>query len=442
MAGSQTDLTSRGNCYDQLTGLANRNLFIDQLKRALSRIKRQKKYLLAVIFLDCDRFKIINDSLGHLVGDRLLIQVAQRLEDCVRDGDLVARIGGDEFTILLENLTDTAQPLSVARRINQELQRPFAIMGHTIYISASIGIAYNSEDTELPEDLLGNADTAMYRAKAQGKSRYEVFDRTMYAQAQVRLNLETDLRAALHLQQFQLYYQPIVSLKNKRPIGFEALIRWNHPQKGLISPGEFIPIAEETGLIIPLSQWVIQEACSQMYIWQQKFMFPQPLTISVNLSRKQFSQPQLAEDIAHILHQTKIAPQNLKLEVTETALMDEHETAAAQILSQLKDLGVLLSIDDFGTGYSSLSCLHQFPIDILKIDRSFIGRMGTEAKYFDIVQAIVTLAKSLGLKVIAEGVETAEQLIYLQQLQCDYAQGYFFAKPLAAGDVDTLLGRY
>ena len=439
MAGSQTDLTSRRSCYDQLTGLANRTLFLDQLKRAIARTARQPDYLLATIFLDCDRFKLINDSLGHLAGDRLLIQVAQRLEQCIRGGDLVARLGGDEFIILLENLTDIQQPIEIAKRINQELRQPFQILGHTIYISASMGISYNLEKGQTPEDLLRNADTAMYRAKGMGKARYAVFDQTMHIQAQKRLKLETDLRIAIDSEQFQLYYQPIINLADKKIIGFEALVRWLHPDKGLISPLDFIPIAEETGLIIPLSHWIVTEACRQMYDWQKNYALNKSLTISVNLSRKQFSEPQLAQDVAQILQQTKISPQNLKLEVTETALMNENEEAAAKILAQLKQLGVALSIDDFGTGYSSLSCLHQFPIDILKVDRSFISRIGTENKYLDIVQAIITIGRSLGLKVIAEGVETAQQFSQLQQLKCDYAQGYFFAKPLPVSAVEELL---
>ena len=442
MAGSQTDLSSRRVLYDQLTGLSNRTLFLDQLERALKQTKRQDDYLFAVIFLDCDRFKVINDSLGHLVGDQLLIQVARRLEACLRPGDVVARLGGDEFTILLENIQDISDATRVASRINQELMRPFNLTGRIAYISASIGIALNSPDCNQPEELLRNADTAMYRAKALGKARYEVFDATMHAQAQERLQLETDLRQAIERCEFQLHYQPIVSLVTEAVIGFEALIRWQHPQRGLIFPEDFMPVAEETGLITSISQWVLQEACHQMGVWQRKFPASQPLTIGVNLSRKQLSQLHLVQRLELILQETGLDASSLKLEVTETALMDDREEVAAQILSQLKELGVQLSVDDFGTGYSSLSCLHYFPIDTLKIDRSFVNCIRSRSKDSEIVQAIVTLAHNLGIEVTAEGVETDEQLVELKTLKCDRAQGYFFSKPLVPEVVEVWMAGF
>lgn len=431
MAGSQTDLSNHRILYDQLTGLSNRTLFIDQLERALKRLKRQPDYLFAVIFLDCDRFKVINDSLGHLAGDRLLIQVAQRLLRCLRPGDVVARLGGDEFAILLENINDVSDATRVAQRINQDLMQPFSVMGHVVYISASIGIAFNSQNCQQPEDLLRNADTAMYRAKALGKARYEVFDTTMRAQAQARLQLETALRMAIEQREFQLHYQPIVNIENNRSIGFEALVRWHHPERGIVSPGDFIPVAEETGLIITLGQWVLQEACRQMKAWQEQFPVCQSMTMSVNLSRKQLSQSDLAMQIDSTLQTIGLAAKSLKLEVTETGLMNEYEETAAIILAQIKELGVQLSLDDFGTGYSSLSCINSFPIDTLKLDRAFVSNMNRSPKNANIVQAIVTLAHGLGIKVTAEGVETVEQLAQLQQLNCNYAQGYFFSKPLA-----------
>jgi diguanylate cyclase (GGDEF)-like protein/PAS domain S-box-containing protein len=442
IAGSQTDLSNRRALYDPLTGLANRTLFLDQLERALQEAQSQKDYLLAVLFIDCDRFKIVNDSLGHLIGDQLLIQVAHRLSACLRAGDVVARLGGDEFAVLLENIKGTSHATNVARRLNEALQQSFEVMGHTIYLSASIGVAFNSQKYCQAEDLLRNADTAMYRAKALGKDRYEVFNDSMYAQAQARLQWETFLRQAVERCEFELHYQPIVSLARDRVVGFEALLRWQHPERGLIFPGDFIPLAEETGLIIPISEWILYEACRQMQVWQQQLSLSHPLTVSVNLSRKQFSQPHLADLVAQILQETELDPKSLKLEVTETAIMDQPEETAIALLSQLKELGLYLSVDDFGIGYSSLSCLHSFPIDSLKIDRSFMSNIDIRGKNATIVQAIITLAHSLNIDVTAEGVETTRQLAHLQALQCDYAQGYFFAKPLSADAVPCWLASF
>ena len=438
MAGSLTDLSSNKTHFDQLTNLVNRTFLLEQIDVILNRSKHQPSYLSAVIFCGCDRFKIINDSLGHVVGDQLLIAIARKLESCIRNGDLLAKLSGDQFAILLENLADKSTALKIAHRIEKELTQPFIVLNHTIYISASFGIAYNFDNLN-SEELLQNAHTAMHRAKTLGKARYVIFDRTMSEQAKARLSLETDLRIAIEKNQFQLHYQPIIALENNKIAGFEALVRWYHPTKGLISPVKFIPIAEETELIIPLSNWILEEACRQMYSWQQEYALDKSLTMSVNLSRKQLSQDKLVNTIDSIIQATKISPYNLKLEVTETALMNSNEDSATKLLLQLKELGLFLSLDDFGTGYSSLSCLHQFPIDILKIDRSFINRIGTEKKYLDIVRAIINIGHSLNLEIIAEGVETAAQLAELKQLQCYAAQGYFFYKPLDAKSIQQLI---
>ena len=431
--------------HDVLTGLPNRALFMDRLSRAIARTQRHDEYLFAVLFLDLDRFKLINDSLGHMVGDELLQSIAQRLSGCVRAGDTIARLGGDEFVILLEDIQDLSDATYIAERIQKELTLPFNVCGHEVFTAVSIGIvlspktANETESYDQPENLLRDADTAMYRAKALGRARYEVFDTAMHTQSLARLQLETDLRRALERQEFQLHYQPIVSLKTGKLNGFEALVRWQHPRKGLVSPAEFIPVAEETGLIVPIGQWVIAEACKQMSAWQVRFPASRSLTISVNLSAKQFAQPDLIKQIAQILHETNLDAQSLKLEITESVLMEAESVTT--VLLQLKALGVSLSIDDFGTGYSSLSYLHRFPIDTLKIDRSFVSRMGNDSENSNIIQAIVTLAHVLDIDVIAEGVETVEQQAQLSALQCKYAQGYLFSKPLDSETAGALIAQ-
>jgi diguanylate cyclase (GGDEF)-like protein/PAS domain S-box-containing protein len=438
IAGSQTDLTHHVALYDQLTGLPSRVLFLEQLKRALSRVKREPNYRFAVLFLDCDRFKVVNDSLGHFIGDRLLIGVAQRLQQLLRPGDVIARLGGDEFAILLENMPSLHEVEKVASRLNQDLEKPFVLEGNTVYTSASIGIALNSETTLNPEDLLRDADNAMYRAKALGKSQYAVFASEMRDRVQSRLQIETDLRAALERHEFFLHYQPIVSLETGMLKGLEALIRWQHPQKGFISPAEFIPIAEETGLIVPIGDWVLLEACQQLQKWQQTFPGIEFLSVSVNLSRKQLSRANLASYIQDVLVQNQLSPHHLKLEITETMIMDD-EAAAKTILMQLKALGLQIQIDDFGTGYSSLSFLQNFPLNTLKIDRSFVWALDNDTERHEIVQSIVMLAHNLGMTAIAEGVETPEQLQRLRDFNCDLAQGYLLAKPLPIEGVEALL---
>ena len=447
IAGSQTDITSRKNSeeqlvhnafHDALTLLPNRVLFMERLEHAIERAKRCKDYLFAVLFLDLDRFKLVNDSLGHTIGDQLLIAIARRLNACVRTGDTVARLGGDEFTILLENIQDVEEATQVADRIQNELALPFNLSGHEVFTGASIGIALSTLGYEQAEDLLRDADTTMYRAKALGKGRFETFDRTMHTQAMELLQLETDLRRALERREFQIYYQPIIALESGTITGFEALIRWQHPERGLVSPAEFIPLAEETGLIVPISWWVLGEACRQMRTWQVQFPALAPLIISVNISSKQFLQPNLVEQINQILEETALDARSLVLEITETTLIQNAESAAI-IIKQLRSKGVKFFLDDFGTGYSSLSYLHRFDFNTLKIDRSFVSRMGINGENLEIVRAIVTLAHSLGMNVTAEGVETTAQLAQLSAIKCEHGQGYIFSKPVDCDAAGALI---
>jgi diguanylate cyclase (GGDEF)-like protein/PAS domain S-box-containing protein len=426
--------------HDALTGLPNRALFIERLERALLHAKRRSDYLFSVLFLDLDRFKVINDSLGHGIGDRLLIAFARRLETCLRSGDTVARLGGDEFTILLDNLADASHVSLVANRIKTALASPFNIDGHEIFISTSIGIAFNATDKAKAEELLRNADIAMYRAKKRGRARHEIFDTEMYAQATKLLQLETDLRRAIARQELLVHYQPIVSLSSNKIIGFEALVRWQHPQNGLVPPAQFIPVAEETGLIVEIGYWVLREACRQMRVWQTQFPTAPLLTISVNLSSKQFSQPDLSEQIARILQETGLEASSLKLEITESVLM-ENTQSATDMLLKLKEMNIHIHIDDFGTGYSSLSYLHRFPSNAVKIDRSFVSRIGAKGENLEIVRAIVALARSLNMDAIAEGVETIEQLNYLKALKCKYAQGFYCSRPLDCQSMERFIAR-
>lgn len=423
--------------HDALTGLPNRALFIDHLKLALARAQRDSDYLFSVLFLDLNRFKVVNDSLGHIIGDQLLIEIARRLQGCLRPNDTVARLGGDEFTILLEALKGQNEAIEVAERIQEALKLPFDLNGHVVSSTASIGIV-PSAGYEKPEFILRDADTAMYHAKSRGSMKPEVFDKSMHARAMKLLQMEADLRRAVERQEFVVHYQPIVSLDTFRMSSFEALVRWQHPEQGLIAPAEFIPLAEDTGLIIPIGQYVLRETCRQIRAWQESFALDSPLPVSVNLSAKQFSQPDLIEQLKAVLDENGVDASLLKIEITESVVMENIETASG-MLRRLRALGVELSIDDFGTGYSSLSYLHRFPISELKIDRSFISRIDGHKENNEIVRTIMSLARSLGMDVVAEGVETIEQVAQLRALGCERGQGHFFSKPADGKATEALL---
>lgn len=441
IAGSLTDITKRKNfeeklaydaIHDILTGLPNRKYLMERLSRSVERLKFADSYSFAVMFIDLDRFKTINDTLGHQAGDELLQKITKRLALAVRPSDMVARFGGDEFVVLIEQVKNVRQVTSVAERILFELQRPIKVLDQDIYSSASIGIAVSTPEHKSPDELMREADLAMYRAKVKGKARYEIFDTELHSNAVSLLQLEIDLRRAIEHKEFLLYYQPIVSLGSDNITGFEVLIRWNHPMRGMVPPLDFIPIAEETGLILPIGKWVTQEACRQMSEWQKQFPSAKNLVVSVNLSSRQLEQEDLLQQISEILEETGLNPSCLKLEITETVIMNNVEQAVKTV-TELRKLGIRVSIDDFGTGYSSLSYLHRFPIDTLKVDRSFINRIGTESESSEIVQTIINLAANLGMDVIAEGIETLEQKQFLERNNCGFGQGYLYSRP-----VDTL----
>ncbi len=447
MAGSQTDITARKRAehqlqhdalHDGLTGLANRVLFMDRLACALADLQRRAAPNFAVLFFDLDRFKNINDSLGHTLGDKLLVGIARRLEHFLRPGDTVARLGGDEFAILIHRVDDASGAIHVADRIQEVLCMNFSIDGHDVMVTASIGIAHSSTGYTNPEEILRDADIAMYRAKAAGKARYEVFDRDMHHSAVALLKLETELRRSANRGEFEMHYQPIVSLEHGRIVGFEGLVRWLHPQRGLVFPDHFIAIAEETGLIVPIGWWVLRQSCRQARRWQRQFPSEPPLWISVNMSGKLFMRSNMVDELLGILEETGLEPRSLRLEVTENVVLD-HADLAVRNLMELRSLGIQLSIDDFGTGYSSLSYLQRFHYDSLKIDRSFVSKLGAGGESRAIVETILNLANSLGIGVVAEGIETAEQAERLRQMQCSLGQGYWFSRPLAVTDAEELI---
>lgn len=424
---------------DTLTGLANRSLFLDRLEQVILRSRRVEEYHYAVLFIDFDRFKLINDSLGHPVGDKLLVQIASRLRAAMRTIDsakpmeaapLPARFAGDEFVVLLDGMHTTDDAAGVADEVLNALAQPFNVDGAELFCTASIGVVTSTTPAQSSHQFLRDADTAMYEAKLAGRSRYAIFNESMRQRVQQRHRIETDLRQALSLGQFQVHYQPIVSFQDGRIHAYEALLRWTHPVHGNISPGEFIPVAEETGLIVPIGEWVLRQACHQFAAWQRDFPGNAPAAMCINLSRNQLMLGDLTERVAAVIQETGIAPAALHLEVTESAVMRDADLARS-ILAKLNDLGVTLCMDDFGTGYSSLSCLHEFPFKVLKIDRSFVTNLTRGRDFAALVQAIVTLAGNLGMSVIAEGVETAEQVATLQALDCGFAQGYQFGRPAA-----------
>jgi diguanylate cyclase (GGDEF)-like protein/PAS domain S-box-containing protein len=441
LIGVQTDVTDRRS-YDPLTGLPNRALFVERLSRALLRAQRQPEYRVGVLFLDLDRFKVVNDSLGHLAGDRLLVTMSHALQACVRPGDMVARFGGDEFAVFVDNMNDISDAIRVAERIQKALQTPVVIEGSEIFTSVSIGIATSATPYDAAEDLLRDADTAMYRAKSNGRARYEVFDSAMRAHVMALLEVETDLRRAVERGELTVHYQPVVCLRTGNLLGFEALVRWPHPRRGLVYPDDFIGVAEDTGLIVPLGYWVLREACAQLRRWHREFRSDtSPPVVSVNISARQLVDEGFVGKVRDILAETALEPEYLNLEITETVLM-ESGGQCAEMLTTLKADGVRLHLDDFGTGYSSLSYLHRFPVNALKIDHSFVSQIGTASEIPALVHTIVTMARNMDIAAVAEGVETLEQLVQLRAVGCDRAQGHYFAEPLDRERAGALLASH
>ena len=424
--------------HDGLTGLPNRALLLDRLDRTMERARHHEGYTFAVLFLDIDHFKDVNDQFGHAVGDQLLAEIADRLSTCMSPRDTVARLGGDEFAILLDDTGDVAKILRCAENIQEQLQTPFHLGDNELTTSASIGIALSTGGRRQAEDLLADADKAMYRAKAHGRARHEVFNRDIHARAVARLQMRTDLEQAIEDRGFQVYYQPIIDLGAGKITGFEALGRWLHPSRGLVSPAEFIPLAEETGLIIDIGRWLMLEACRQVRYWQDAYPFDLPSGISINLTSREFSQPDLIPTIQKVLSESGLPPSHLSLEITEGVILEDPEQRALT-LESLRDLGVKVYIDDFGTGHASFNFMYSFPIDALKIDNSFIHRIGPAGENAEIVRTIIMLAQDYGMQVIGEGIETADQLAVLRDLRCRYGQGFYFARPMNAEKMDALL---
>jgi diguanylate cyclase (GGDEF)-like protein len=416
--------------HDVLTGLPNRLFFMKKLKLVLQQTKQEPDYQFAVLFIDCDRFKIVNDSLGHLIGDKLLIALAKRLEKIIPKNCCLSRFGGDEFVILLTKINNIQETIDLAKQLEKSLKKPFKIGNHHLFMTISIGIVLGTAEYNQPQEILRDADTAMYKAKAKYNTLYQVFEPKMYHNVLNLLRLESELRKALEAKEFIVYYQPIVTTEDKKLVGFEALVRWNHPQKGIISPLKFIPLAEETGLIVPLEHWIFNESCRQIKQWQEQKLIPEyNFSVSVNISPSQFAEPDFIAKIDQALAKNQLESRFLKLEITEGVII-ENADSATKILKQLKQRNIQVSLDDFGTGYSSLSYLHRFPLDTLKIDRSFVGRMGSKGEKLEIISTIINLAHSLGMNVIAEGVETEAQFEQLKAEKCEMIQGYLFAKPM------------
>jgi len=448
MAGSLTDIHDRkmneeqllhDAMHDGLTHLPNSALFQDRLQVAISQAQRRSNYLFAVLFFDLDRFKVINDSLGHSVGDRLLVAISRRLLSFLRPGDTVARLGGDEFAILTNDIDKPSDATRIAERVQEEFSQPFDLGGHEVFTGASIGIALSTSGYSSPQEVLRDADIAMYRAKSRGGSHHAVFDEPMHAHAVKLLQLETDLRRAVEGREFVTHYQPIVDLANGRINGFEALVRWHHPERGLVYPNEFLQVAEETGMIVPLGWLVIHQACAQMSTWCRSAA-GRDMALSVNLSPRQFAQPDLIERLLETLKDTGMDPSQLRLEIVESLIMDNAEGAIAKLRS-LRDLGLQLHLDDFGTGYSSLSYLHKLPTHTVKIDRSFVNGMQLGEGQDEIIETIVSLARGLGMHVAAEGLETSAQFTRLRELECEYGQGYYFSKPLDWREAGSLIAQ-
>jgi diguanylate cyclase (GGDEF)-like protein len=423
--------------HDPLTGLPNRALLAEHLQAALARATRHQEPVV-LLYLDLDDFKVVNDTLGHHAGDQLLVAVAGRLHACLRPGDTPARMGGDEFTVLLADIASPHEVIGIAERLREQLRAPFALDGHRVVVNASIGITDSTTGGTSADELLRSADLAMYEAKRQGKGRHAVFAPAMDQRAQERLELEADLRAALEHEEFQLHYQPILDLDTGAIIQLEALVRWQHPRRGLLPPAQFIPLAEQIGLIVPLGAWILAQACRQAAAWQHRHHRQPPVAVSVNLSARELHQPDLAARIAQTLAETGLDPERLHLEITESSMVDNPDVAIAT-LQALRDLGVHLAVDDFGTGFATLSSLKHLPADCLKIDRSFVDGLGQDAQDTAIVHAVIAFAKMLGLRITGEGIETPQQFEQLRALGCDYGQGYYFAKPLPSTGIDALL---
>lgn len=426
--------------HDGLTGLPNRACFVERLRHAGERARRDVANSFAVLFVDLDHFKVVNDSFGHLAGDELLVEVARRLAGCLRSVDTLARLGGDEFALLLEEVQEPSDAARVAERLQVALSNPMTIRESEVFTSASIGIALSTRADDAPQHLLRSADLAMYRAKEHGRARFELFDPAMHTAAMERLRMEMDLRRAVERDQLVLYYQPVVSLTTGGVVAVEALIRWKHPERGLIPPLDFIPIAERTGLIAEIGRWVLARACEQLQAWEREFGYDAPQSVWINVSPKQFAQQDLADQVGRLFDSLSFEPRRIKFEITESIMLENIELAM-RTLGELRRLGVQVFMDDFGTGYSSLTYLGRLPLDGIKVDRSFVSQMGTDVRQAQLVSTIISLIRNLGLEPIAEGVETDQQASLLREMGCAFAQGFVFCRPLPAREIDALLRR-